>query len=103
MASWGNGVKRVYCTSSQGRNLSSIYTATPVAHLQHLKYDILVLRLTVGVLEAEERKIISYVYETCQTELHLCMCIVLDRQEGSGFVQLILINYFFYIEILLSI
>ena len=36
--------------------MSSIYTATAIVLLQHLKYNILVLRLTVGVLERKKGK-----------------------------------------------
>ena len=43
-----NVVKRIYSTSSQ-RLVSTIYTATAPVQLEHLKHNILVLRLTVGV------------------------------------------------------
>ena len=35
--------------------MSSIYTATAEVQLQHLKYNILVLSLTVSVLEQKKR------------------------------------------------
>ena len=53
---WDNGIKRIYCTSSQGRNVSSIYTATAEVQLQHLKQNILVLTITVDVLEQKKGK-----------------------------------------------
>ena len=68
---WDNGVKRVYSKSRQGRNVSSIYSATAVLLLQHLKY-ILVLELAVGVLEQKKEKI-ACDNETCPTE---CMGLV---------------------------
>ena len=51
-----NGVKNIHSMSNQGQHVSSIYTATAIVQLQHLKYAFLILRLTVGVSEEAKGK-----------------------------------------------